>query len=960
MIEQSSPSLTPNMVTNETAVPQLSPNWLLAARVGWILLAIVVVTILITSLPGYGQTFAGRLAHISAQNPNNITVVFAILSGIASLGTALLSLGLAFLFYRRRFMEPMVALLSFYLLLYAIVMAGPLEKWGSYWFDNNDVAMGLQGFLITTPTIALFALFPNGRFVPTWSRWLLIFTIPFSVALFLLQIYNAIPFSEVDPQLLIGVAALLLLCFATGLYAQFYRFRHVSSSLERQQAKWVIYGFSLWLVYILLSSIPYYYLETLPADAPVPLWASISVLGWFVALSIVPLCLTFAVARYRLWDIDIIINRTILFGALTAIGVAIYMVVVGLAGVIFQQSSVLTNVILTAVSILILYRPVQLRLQQGVDKLYPVPEWDSDKELGRSKAGLGETAVTWHSWVALFLWGFAILIGIAGLAFLFLNWDTPKPDRWGFWGFQSLNGILVTTIGAFVAWNRRQNPVGWFLIMSGIFGAIVGLSEEVAVYTFLTQPGAIPNGEIIAGLGHWLWIPSYALLGIFIPLLFPSGHFLSRRWRWVGLFGLLWVAVASFWVLTFAGPLENMPFIDNPFGIEIETPTIFNTISPSLLILWPGLFLMSWASVSLVLRYRQSDLVVRQQLKWFAYAVVLMPFAGVVGQFNGFLPDLFLLLLVAVLPISIGIAILRYNLYDIDHLINRTLVYGALTAFVVIVYVLVVGSFGALFQTQGNWVVALIATGLIAVLFQPLRDRWQRWVNQLLYGRRDEPFEVLASLGQRLQDTMSPETVYPTIVETVAQTLKLPYAALAVKRGGQMETAVSYGNATKDEVVFPLAYQGEEIGQLIVSRRVGEDTFSQADERLLRNIARQTGTAVHALQLNNDLQRARQQIISSREEERRRLRRDLHDGLGPSLAAQMLKLGSARALLTEQPQLADQLLADMETDIENTLADVRRIVYDLRPPALDQLGLSGALRTYAETCSAGTEPPLTH
>ena len=569
-----------------------------------------------------------------------------------------------------------------------------------------------------------------------------------------------------------------------------------------------------------------------------------------------------------------------------------------------------------------------------------------------------ETAVRKNSRVAVVLWGIAVLIGIVGLVFLVLNWSTPKPDRWGFWGFQSLNGILVATIGAFIAWNRRQNPIGWFLLFSGIIGSIVGLSEEYAVYAGLTSSNALPYGAIVAGLGHWFWIPSYAFLGILIPLLFPDGQFLTARWRWVAALGILWIVCASFWVITFAGPIENMPFLENPFGIEVENPTWIHTISPSLFILWPGLFLMSLASISLVLRYRQSNTVVRQQLKWFAYAAVLLPFAGVVGQFNGFLPDLFLITLVAILPISIGVAVLRYRLYDIDQIINRTLVYGALTAFIVIVYVLVVGAVGTLFQTQANWIIALVATGLIAVLFQPLRERWQRWVNQLLYGRRDEPFEVLASLGQRLEDTMSPETVYPTIVETVAQTLKLPYVALAVKRGDGMETAVSYGTPTKHEVIYPLSYQGQEIGQLLVSRRVGDEEFSAADDRLLRNIARQAGTAVHALQLNKDLQLARQQIITSREEERRRLRRDLHDGLGPSLAAQMLKLGSARALLEQQPELADTLLAEMETDIENTLTDVRRIVYDLRPPALDQLGLVGSLRAYAESCTGGDNVPL--
>jgi signal transduction histidine kinase len=187
-------------------------------------------------------------------------------------------------------------------------------------------------------------------------------------------------------------------------------------------------------------------------------------------------------------------------------------------------------------------------------------------------------------------------------------------------------------------------------------------------------------------------------------------------------------------------------------------------------------------------------------------------------------------------------------------------------------------------------------------------------------------------------------------VETVAQALRLPYAAITVDHDGQLETAVAYGKAPDELISYPLIYQGQEVGQLNVAPRPPDESFNEADERLLRNIAQQAGTAVHAVQLADDLQQSRQQIVTSREEERRRLRRDLHDGLGPSLAAHMLKIGSARALLNDQPEMADKLLAEMEGDVEETLADLRRIVYDLRPPALDQWGLTGALRAYAETC----------
>jgi signal transduction histidine kinase len=396
-----------------------------------------------------------------------------------------------------------------------------------------------------------------------------------------------------------------------------------------------------------------------------------------------------------------------------------------------------------------------------------------------------------------------------------------------------------------------------------------------------------------------------------------------------------------------------------------------------------GLWLIGLAAAGLyaqVYRYRHvSSATERQQTKWVVYGFALWLVTILLSSIPYMIlanlpPDapepwwaslsgLAWFLSLSIVPLSLAIAVARYHLWDIDLVINRTLVYGALTACVLGIYALVVGAMGAFFHAQGNWLIAFLATGLVAILFQPLRERLQRGVNRLLYGHRDEPFEVLARLGQRVEDTFAPERVLPTMVETIAQTLKLPYVAIAMQQGERLQIAESYGIPATMPQSYPLTYQGEVIGQLLVARRAPDEAFTAGEERLLQNIARQAGTAVHALQLTADLQRARQQVVTSREEERRRLRRDLHDGLGPSLAAQILKLGSARALLAEQPEMSDKLLAEMETDIEGTLADVRRIVYDLRPAELDQRGLAGALRAYAESVESGelgeTHPDLT-
>ncbi len=287
-------------------------------------------------------------------------------------------------------------------------------------------------------------------------------------------------------------------------------------------------------------------------------------------------------------------------------------------------------------------------------------------------------------------------------------------------------------------------------------------------------------------------------------------------------------------------------------------------------------------------------------------------------------------------------------MFDLDLVVNRALVYGGLTVSVVGIYVLVVGYLGALFRTGGNLFISLFATALVAIIFHPLRERLQRGANRLLWGQRDEPYAVLTGLGRQLEATLAPNSVLPTIVETVATALKLRYVAITLQMDDGTQVVSEYGDQQSPSAeIVPLVHRGERVGEFRLCPRPGEHVLSAADRRLIDDLARQAGMAVHSLQLTQDLQRARERLVSGREEERRRLRRDLHDGLGPSLASQALTIDAASLLIERDPRAAFELLCEAKAQSRAAVSEIRRVVYDLRPPSLDDLGLQGALRDLA-------------
>jgi signal transduction histidine kinase len=565
------------------------------------------------------------------------------------------------------------------------------------------------------------------------------------------------------------------------------------------------------------------------------------------------------------------------------------------------------------------------------------------------------------AWSVVMISAVLVMIGLV-LSILALMADDEHLGPFPHQFFNPMLTLAYGVVGARVAARHPRNPIGWMFCTTGFLSAVNMLAAGYDLYNqHIVTSGSLPGGEIAYWLNAWIWIPNIVLPLTFLLLLFPDGRLLSPRWRPIAWAAGLGITLTTFSIAFHPGPLEDMGMAGaNPFGIpgSTEIMNILMNIAGLLLLVC---ILGSIASV--VVQFRRATGIKRAQVKWLAFAGVIV----VVGNILGGIPYLFWpddaltreLSIIATdftivgIVAATGIAILRYRLWDIDLVINRTLVYGALTTLIGGMYVLIVGSLGTLFQTGSSLPVSFFATGIIAMSFQPLRQHLQRDVNRLMFGERDDPYAVLGRLSARLEAVAAAPVVLPTIVETVAEALKLPYAAIALKEGEQFTIVAEHARpsvwARKPDgnmEILPLVYQLEMIGQLRLAPRAPGEPFSPTDKRLLETIARQTGIAAYNVRLTQDLQRSRERLVTTREEERRRLRRDLHDGLGPALAAMSFKLDASANLVGPDPEHARNLIVDLKTQIQTFLADIRRIAYDLRPPALDELGLLGALQEH--------------
>ena len=499
-------------------------------------------------------------------------------------------------------------------------------------------------------------------------------------------------------------------------------------------------------------------------------------------------------------------------------------------------------------------------------------------------------------------------------------------------------GLTLTVISALLF-----GSAGWLIVRYGWAEPMARFTAYFVVLfgtSWLIDPERLPAGlrTVATTLEDVGW--TGFLLFFF---LFPSGRFVPPWLRW---------------------PVTMLLGIG--LVVQFAVPDSGGSLS---VIAWVALLLLP-AVAAQVWRYRAvSGAAQRRQTRWLVFgfsatvgAVVVLivlealvnprPPASsalifeLVGQTLGtllFLP----------IPLAVVIGLTRHGLWDVDVAVSRTLVYGALSGLIAIVYAVAIGA-GLVVSGSRGLAVSILVGLLVAALFNPVRSALQRGVNRLLYGDRDEPYSLLTTIGRELEGAADGGALLQSIVETMTQRLRLPYAAI---RTGGARVIAEAGRPTESTVQLALVHHRTPVGELTVGLRPGETDLSHADRRTLEELARPIAAALQAVTLSDALQRSRESLVLAREEERRRVRRELHDRIGPMLAAVRLKAGNARMLLAsgDEGEATKQLRA-LESELGASVDSVRTLAYELRPPVLDELGLIAAIKAAAE--DVGSPPAV--
>ena len=574
------------------------------------------------------------------------------------------------------------------------------------------------------------------------------------------------------------------------------------------------------------------------------------------------------------------------------------------------------------------------------------------------------------------LWGLVVAMLAGGLVLGFFG-DIPQGE-WVFVVLFPAFLLASATVGALIASRQSGNAIGWIFLATALFWAISQAAIEIVRY--IDRSGMAISGWVVFldWLGAWFFAPGIYLPATFVFLLFPDGRLPSRRWRpvaWISAIGITGIVlVAAFGT----GPFEDAVILrSNPYAIG--GPSLWNVVQFSWGLAFVGIV---GSATALGVRLRRSSGATRQQLKWLAYAGALVvasfTIAAIIwsvfrSQTGNIVGQALIILSLLLVPLSAGIAILRHRLYEIDVVIRKTVVFGVLAVFIMLVYATVVllvpiVVFGA---SEPVSLLPALATVAVALAFQPLRRRANRLANRLVYGKRATPYELLSGFSQRVGGEYAIEDALPTMARVLGEGTGASRADAWLRVGQELRRAASWPSEAHAEevlsfgdssvlpaipdadIVEPVRHRGELLGALSVTKPRGEDV-RPAEEQLLRDLASQAGLVLRNVRLTaelearlQDLQESRQRLVGAHDEERRRLERNIHDGAQQQLVALAVKLRLVETMAEKDAARAKALAAEAKAESQEALENLRDLARGIYPPLLADKGLAAALEAQA-------------
>ncbi len=543
----------------------------------------------------------------------------------------------------------------------------------------------------------------------------------------------------------------------------------------------------------------------------------------------------------------------------------------------------------------------------------------------------------------------------------------------GFAAFPIIGYVLVT--------RRPDNAIGWVMLGMGV---VMGLPfASYGAYAIHGGLGGRDLGLVLEAIDQPMWVPIVVIPTTFLLLLFPDGHLPSPRWRWFARILGVGLVIIFLAILLGPGPIDGgtLPKEQNALGIE----PLRSLLSFALIVLLVIPIGAVGSLVSLVQRYRRSTGVERLQLRWLVTAagfVAVLYSSILLLSFNtdwagattpGWITVIqnVSVLAFSLIPIAIGVSILRYRLFEIDVVINRALLFGALAAFIAVVYVAIVVGVGAIVGAQASPLLSAAAAAVVALAFQPVRRRAQRFADRLVYGRRATPYEVLSEFSDRLGNTYANEELLPRMARALGEGTGAARADVWMRVGDELRPEAAWpadaetlsprptpleeeeGAVTASSMFEPVRHHGELLGALSIEKRPGE-SLTATEEKLVRDLAAQAGLVLRNVGLTEDLldtieqlRASRQRLVSAQDEERRRLERNLHDGAQQQLVALAVKLRLLEQLVERDPAQARSVAAQLQGDTTAALEELRDLARGIYPPLLADKGLVAALESQA-------------